>query len=134
MRMKLARPARLMRVSVVPPPGQNRDDANSWLSRATRTPLARRVSAESCAAAQRDMKAFTVAAADLAAAAGAAAVALEAEVAVAAGAETALSRMPLVRMRGAGGSAGWESVRAGAGAAGAAGAAAGVSLELPEET
>src|SRR6476661_6999258 len=127
MRMKLARPARLMRVSVIPPPGLSRDDANSWLSRATRTPLARRVSAESCAAAQRDMNALTVAAADLAAAVGAAAAALEADVAGAAGAETALSSIPLVRMRGAAGSAGWESVRAGAGAAGAAGVRVGVS-------
>src|SRR6476660_969635 len=105
MRTKLARPARLMRVSVMPPPGLSRGEANSWLRRATRTPLASRASAESCAADQRatNEPTLTVAVFDSAGAGDGAF-----------GAVTALRSIPFL-MRGAAGNAGAESTRARAG-------------------
>src|SRR6476620_235371 len=109
MRTKLATPARLMRVSVMPPPGLSREEANSWLRRATRTPLARRASAESCAADQRARNEPTLSAADLDSAATGADGAF--------GAVTALSSMPFL-IRGAAGSAGAGSARARAGDSG----------------
>ena len=117
--LKLATPARLIRVSVTPPPGLSREDANSWLRRATRTPLCSRASAESCAAAQRATRERTVAVADAAGVvAGATGVPRADAVDVVGGvdAATALSR-PLVRMVGAAGSSGaWCMGGASAGA------------------
>src|SRR6478672_557070 len=106
MRTKLDTPARLMRVSVMPPPGLSREEANSWLRRATRTPLASRASAESCAADQRATNELTLTVAGFDSAGAGADRAF--------GAVTALRSIPFL-MRGAAGNAGAESTRARAG-------------------
>src|SRR6476469_2945199 len=105
--MKLATPARFIRVSVTPPPGLSREDANSWLRRATRTPLCSRASAESCAAAQRATSERAVAVTDVGVVAGATGTPGADGVDVVGGVDVATAlRRPLVRMVGAAGSSG----------------------------